>query len=155
MLGHRRHFATRRGTAAARLGAGEHHLIAVRQPLAILRARIADVGAHPAHAPVELRHPQHKIGALHTALGAIEQQADMRLRGMLATHLQTMADCLGTGAVAVKAVSDALLHRAVHLMSPCVCHLGSFLLIVLLGLKIRIVNVEHLLGHLYNKRITI
>ena len=110
------HLPARLSTPAALFCAAGHRLVAVGQALAALGALFADLCAHPADASVPVGAPQHEVSARGADLRAIEQEGDVILRGMLATHAKTMDDGFDTDVVATCAVLDAFAHALVNLM---------------------------------------
>jgi len=92
----------------------KHLLIALGHPLAIVGALLADLGAGSTCQLVKRTAPRHEIGAGGADLRAIQQHADMRLIGMLATKAQTVCDGLQADDVAFSAVTDALVHADSH-----------------------------------------
>lgn len=69
----RRHLATRLGAAAAHFGALLHHVV-VSELLAILRARVAYLGAGRADQAVVPDLPEHQVRARLADFGAIGKQ---------------------------------------------------------------------------------
>jgi hypothetical protein len=117
-LAHPRHALARLGAAAAYLGASEHLLITVRDPLAVLGALDADFRAHPARPAVHGRTPEHKVGARGADLRAVEQHRDVAGVGVLAAHLEAVLGRLKANGVAAEAILDASLHLGFHGATP-------------------------------------
>lgn len=103
----------RLGATAAGLGT-IFHMLLIAQTLTTRGAALANLGADAAGAAVQVRTAQHKVGAGLTDLGTIEKQADMRCRGMLAAHLQTMGNRLNTDAMTVRTLLNTASHRAIY-----------------------------------------
>jgi hypothetical protein len=110
------HLAAGFGAFAAHLGALHHFLVASGHALAILDARLADLGAYGAGALVEVRPADHEVGAGGTDLGAVRQQALMVHRRVLTSHLDAVDGGFQAGLMAIDTVLYALLN--VHDEAP-------------------------------------
>jgi hypothetical protein len=108
--------------AAALLGTPLHHLIALAQALASLRARAADVCADAAGELVTVRTSKHEIGAGPTDVGTVEQQPDVSRIGVFATQLEAVAHGGKTDVVALGTLLDTLLHLSGDTGGKLMCH---------------------------------
>lgn len=111
------------GACAAHLGAFTHHAIARIEALAVVTAQLADACTCPAHQHMVGRTTVQKILRGLAYLRAIQQQSDVRGRGMLAALAQTVRNHLQARVVAFMAEVRAFAHfvgygdvRAMHLV---------------------------------------
>jgi hypothetical protein len=98
----------------ADVGALHHGLVALRHSGALIGTLAADGGAQLARIHMAMRSAEHEIGARLADLGAVHQEPDVAVLGMMAA--QSKAVCYGfhADAVAVQAVLDAGSHLRSH-----------------------------------------
>jgi hypothetical protein len=111
-----RHLPATVGARPAQIGAPLHLLVSLGHRLAMLGTLVADLRTHPAGALMVLRSADHEGGAGGADLGAIHQEPDVALFGMLAPLAQAVRDGLKTDTVTIRTVLNALLH--VHGRTP-------------------------------------
>jgi hypothetical protein len=104
------------GHLGARLGATTAARSTALHPLvpglfASVRAVLTDLGTDAAGPRMKRRLPQHEVRRRLADLRAIEEQADVLLRRVLASLLQTVLCRSGTRRVAIDAVGDAPLQE--------------------------------------------
>ncbi len=80
------------------------------------------------------RLTQHEVRARLADLRTVEEQADVVLRGVFATHAQAVVDGLQADVVARRAPVDAVVHRRGHLVVHVLFHWD--LLIAACGLRL-------------------
>ena len=102
-------FARLRAAAALR-GTLLHDPVVPCHPLAIVRARAADLSAKPASELMPVGAAKHEVRRRLADVSAVEQEPDVGGFGMAPAHLETMGDGLQTDAVTSQACFDALLH---------------------------------------------
>jgi hypothetical protein len=66
---------------------------------------------------MEVRGPQHEVGACLANLGAIEQKSNVRWLGVFAAHLKAVGGGFGADTMAVRAVLDAGTHLVGNFMA--------------------------------------
>ena len=66
---------------------------------------------------MEVRGPQHEVGACLANLGAIEQKSNVRWLGVFAAHFKAVGGGFGADTMAVRAVLDAGKHLLGNFMA--------------------------------------
>jgi hypothetical protein len=104
------HVATRRRALITLIDARFHGGVCPGDLFAIFGTRFADFRTQVARPGMIIGTAQHEIGARLADLRAIEQHPNMRGRGMVATHLQTMRDKFQTQVMTHLAVFDTVFY---------------------------------------------
>jgi hypothetical protein len=110
-----RHLAARVGAPPTGVGASLHRLV-VAHRRAGFGAAIADVGADPANRSVAMGSAAHEPARGGADLRAVEQQDDVLRRGVRASLLQAVRNCLQASPVTGVTVLDTARHLVVHVV---------------------------------------